>query len=560
MAKRGASAKRVVALSNKQRAVPGLGPGGGSRVERNPGKPPAYLEEIVAPPPAIDRYPLIIGQNRTLAYVSAVFRLALIGYRQQAVDVLDELLEQDPHAYGVLQKRVLATARSKWTMKPASLPEDAPESDKDLAKKICADVEARFRRIPYYRGELTKLAWAIYYGPCVSEIHWRVDSDGWNIERIENVHTRRLAYPEWSQWRLYIWDQGPVSPWENYEYPTQAPLGLAVDSLPGKFIVYCPPVRGDYPTREGLGRQIAYWMLLKHIAARGAPVYLERFGNPFPEAVYKTGKAGEQHPGPASKEDIASAQTAMAAMGGGTLRYWVHSDRLKFESNLPVSGKGGPIRFNEWIELCDAQVSKATLGSTLTTEVGKTGGANAAADTQHKDQTTTFQSDADALAESERHSVILWLTKLNWDDKVPDASKRFLPEFERSVEDDPDPSVLMARIKDGALSGMPISAKWAARVTNMELVDEDDEDDSVLVPIKPMEIVPPVKPGEHPSVQQPAATPPNLAPAVDEDGKPIPNAQPHVPGATDPNNPKKPGAKNAPEQKPAKKPDAEKKT
>ena len=55
---------------------------------------------------------------------------------------------------------------------------------------------------------------------------------------------------------------GDLLMWTIYDSPSDHP---------GKFIVHAPQIRGDYPTREGLGRQLAYWFALKLIATRGAP-------------------------------------------------------------------------------------------------------------------------------------------------------------------------------------------------------------------------------------------------------------------------------------------------
>lgn len=461
--------------------------------------PGDYIEKRVAPWPAVDRYPLRIGRNRSLAYFSTCLRLANIGYRMQLVDLLGELLEQDPHAYGVVAKRVMGVARGEIIFSPAKLEEGASETDTKLAAKIATEVEARFRRIPRLRTELVKLAWACYYGIGASEMLWRHGSD-WSVYGLSQVHSRRLALPEWSQWRLFIWDQGPVSPWESFAYPTQAPLGLCIDELPGKFLVHCPPVRGDYPTREGLGIELGYWMLIKHIAARGAPSYLERFSNPLPEMIWSTGKdpkTGEIKA--ADRRDIAAVKGLLSAMAGGRVEQVSHPDTVVLQymgSGTTGSGKH-PIRYSEWIAVCDEQISVGVNGGTLTTKQGGVegggGGSRANGDTQRKDQISTWGVDADALGECLREGYVKTDVRLNY----PGVDlERFCPLVEVSLEEDPDPTVIAERASTLANAGYPVDARKLEPMVGIPLADHKDPESIVMVPIKPQDLTPPIRPSD----------------------------------------------------------------
>lgn len=457
-----------------------------------------YMRQSIAPWPSIDRYPLRIGSKRTLAYLSSCIRLATIGYRMQLVDLLDELIEQDPHLHGVISKRVLAVARGKITISPADLGEDAPESDKTLAKKIATEVSARFFRISRLSEALVRLAWACYYGIAAAEIMWRRSSD-WAPTSLSMVHSRRLAMPEWSQWKLFVWDQGPVSPWESFAYPTQAPLGLCIDELPGKFVVHCPPIRGDYPTREGLGLAgCAYWSMLKHIAARGAPVYLERFAQPLPEMVWSTGvdpKTGEKKP--ADRRDIEAAQALMSAWGGGRIQQIAHPDTIELKYTAQGAGGGGgkpPVRHGEWIAICDEQISVSATGATLTTKQGvEGGGSRANGDTQRKDQINTWGADADSLADAIRESIVKTDVRCNY--RGIDL-ERFCPLVECSLEEDPDPTVISDRAVKLAGGGYPVDAKKLQPMVGIPLADHKDPNAIVMVPLKPQEMIPPVRPAD----------------------------------------------------------------
>src|SRR5512135_438292 len=98
------------------------------------GLPPAPGDAPLAPFPNFDRYPVVIGSNLTLQYISSVFRLATTGYRREYVDVLDELLERDPATYAVYAQRVFGVAGARWTVEPA----ECEESERDEAEEIPA--------------------------------------------------------------------------------------------------------------------------------------------------------------------------------------------------------------------------------------------------------------------------------------------------------------------------------------------------------------------------------------------------------------------------------------
>ena len=57
-------------------------------------------QRAIAPQPLSDRYPVVVGQSLSLSYIASVFRLATTGYRQQYVDLLNELLDPSHCIHG----------------------------------------------------------------------------------------------------------------------------------------------------------------------------------------------------------------------------------------------------------------------------------------------------------------------------------------------------------------------------------------------------------------------------------------------------------------------------
>lgn len=430
----------------------------------------------IAPWPAVDKTnAVVIGPGLSLGYISAIFRISMQGYRQSYVDLLDEMLEKDPHAFSVLSKRVMGVSSGRLLVTPAEVEAGDTNDEKDAAEiaKVTGDMIAA---VPAIEDRLTELAWALYYGIVGEEIHWIRDGRGWMVDRLSLVHSRRLSYPVSGSWDLYIWDQGQVFSSWGAAAQTQRMFGSRVADAPGKFIIHAPQIRGGYPTRNGLGRQLAYWMALKLVASRGAPTYLERYANPWTEGTYQTEpKDGKRI---ASQDDIDKAEVALRAMGAGSLSHFLHADTIAINAKSADTSPS-KLTFAEWIAICDGQTSKAVSGSTLGTEVGHGGGNRALGETQRKGEIQLYKHDAGMMASSLRRDLVSSIVRLNF----PNAPARLYPGVKLHVEDDPDPMRIIERAAKGASAGMPVDADEVAKQAGVPLIKPGDTKARRLFPI-----------------------------------------------------------------------------
>ncbi len=426
-------------------------------------RPPDVLEQL-APPPVIDRYPVIIGQNLSLQYAASASRNSITGYRREWVDLLDELIQREPHGYAVLAQRVLSVAGGRLEVAPAELEQDHP--DTALAEEAARLVERQIKALPDLQASLAHLLWALYYGVAAHEILWdRVDGE-WRATRLSPIHSRRLAYPDPGTWDLHVWDQGAVR-FDVYNAPTNVVFGLKVKDYPGKFISHVSCVRGDYPTREGLGFELCDWFLLKRMAARGAGTYLERFGRPWATAAYATGEDGRKRP--ATTDDINTAAASMAALGAGSLSSYVHPDNIVPALLNPDSGGGkSKLTYGDFITLINGEISKAVLGQTLTTEQGG-GGSRALGEVHQRGKLELARFDAVTLGETLRRDLVAWIVRLN----LP-AALHVLPRITIHVDEEPDPAAIVEVAAKAAAIGMPLDADDLARRLGLKLVDRPE--------------------------------------------------------------------------------------
>ena len=378
-------------------------------------------------------------------------------------------------AHAVISQRILATAGGRLEFAPAKC--EPGSSDEQLAREIASEVERRIDALPSLTEVLAGLLWALYYGVSAAETSWAIDEKGWYPARVHFVHSRRLSYPDPKTWDLHIWDQGMVRWWDAAvpDSPTSRLYGIAIADYPGKFIVHSPQLRGDYPTRDGLGREIAYWMVLKGIAARGAGQYLERFGKPWVTGSYATATAKDNRR-VASTDDILAANNAASALGLGSIASAVLPDSVTLNIDHPEGG----ITQAEFLGLCNQEMSKAVLGQTMTTDVGANGGNRALGQVQKEGSKELSRYDATCLAETLKRDLVSWIVRLNY----PEAM-HLVPQVTLHVDEKPDPVQIAKVAQIAVAAGMPVDADELATRLGLKLVDPKNADARRLFPIMP---------------------------------------------------------------------------
>ncbi len=432
----------------------------------------------IAPWPNVDRYPTVIGSSLTTAYISAVFKACTFGYRREYVDVLSELIERDPHAYAALAQRILTIsgARLEFTAPP----ETAGTASEELAKTIAEDVSRRVDDIPHLHSALADLQWAIFYGPTGSEIMWE-PTNGWTPVELTAIHSRRISYPDQDNWEAHIWDQGAVGSLTGFgTYPSESMFGFPISRYPNKFVLHVPRVRGDYPTRDGIGREIAFYLALKGMALRGGGQYIERFAKPWVIGKYSTSGKGAP-PRAANDPDIAVLKAVCAAVAAGTLSSGVLPDSTDALVQSPaLNAASGKIQHVEFIDFLDRQVSVAALGQSDTLDGGKNG-SRASTETRKEGTAELLRYDAMSLGQTLRYGLARAIVSLNYP-----GHEKLTPICTVHVQEKPDPVARAQVIRELVTVGMPIDAVKVAAEMGLPLVDPKDPKAIQLVLMSPM--------------------------------------------------------------------------
>lgn len=411
---------------------------------------------VIAPITA-DRMPLHYGAATTVAAVTSVLRLQEQGYRLHFVDMLSELLEGDPHAQNCVLTRTNAVAGRPWEIAPAETQNEAEAKNAQvIADFVCAAIKA----IPHWRQHMGGLLHAFVVGTTAREIMWKRGPRGeYLIDSLEFVHSRRLAYD---------WDWNLV--WTNYG---QSNEGHPLADYPHKFIVFEWKGPEEYPTRQGLGRTLLYWLAFARFGVRELLTFVERFGKPYVDVEWAKGENE-----PADEDDIANAKDLAKRFGAGSMAGCAHPSTVKASlmgngsSNAGSGGSGESTPHKALKSLADEQVSKLVLGQAYTTNAGQKTGLGNSGDPFADASQVIYRSDAGQLECVIDEYVIKPLVLLNFG---PEAVAKYLPHYRIEIEDPEDEKSVMDRIDMAVRVGYPMPTAFVSDRFGWPLPQEGDE-------------------------------------------------------------------------------------
>jgi phage gp29-like protein len=238
--------------------------------------------------------------------------------------------------------------------------------------------------------------------------------------------------------------------------------GAWVEVPADKFVIHSPRGHASVLMRRGAMRSIVKWWLIKNIATRDWASFVELFGIPYRKITYPT------HTG-ADDPVVAQVITALQQMGASGVAAVRKDFDLELMSVGATAGRGytpheGLVRW------CDAQMSKAILGQTLTVDTADATGTYAAAKVHNEVRLDIAQADAEAIGETIKRDLIAPAVGygLGWDYPVPD--------FNLVIEDPADEKtraeVLKIAVND---LGLPVALETAYEELRIREPEEGED-------------------------------------------------------------------------------------
>ncbi|MHB8381153.1 MAG: DUF935 domain-containing protein [Candidatus Binataceae bacterium] len=239
--------------------------------------------------------------------------------------------------------------------------------------------------------------------------------------------------------------------------PMTAPLA------PFKFITHFSKAKAGLPIRGGLARAAGWSYLFKNYILKDWVTFTEVFGQPL--------RVGKYNPG-ATEVDKQTLLQAVANIGTDAAAIIPESMMIEFTE----ARQGGSSElYRSFCEYLDAQVSKAVLGQTLTTEVSSAGGSRAAAQVHEGVRRDILAADARRLGETLGRDLVRPIVDLNL------GPMRQYPKLILGLPDDQDAKEFADIVAELADRGLRIAQK---AVLDKLGLPEAAADDAILSPAR----------------------------------------------------------------------------
>jgi phage gp29-like protein len=315
----------------------------------------------------------------------------------QGLKIYQDLM-RDPHVRSVMGKRRLAVVAREWSVEPAS---DAPQD-----QQAAALVKEAYERIAFDRATLGLLG-CLLTGFAVAEVVWETAElpglgGTWLVPAaIKTKNARRFVFDRDSNLRLLT----PAAPSEGEVLPER------------KFLVarYGEEETED-PYGLGLGNALFWPVFFKRQGIAYWNVFAEKFAQPTPVGEYEQGTPESEQAKLLAFLSGISNQAAITVPKGTAVRF------------LEATRSGSIDCYERLVEFMNAEISKAVVGQTLTTQMGANG-SRAASET-HKDvQDELTDADCDLLSEV-IYQLSGWIVELNIPGARPPQVWRERPDEE----------------------------------------------------------------------------------------------------------------------------------
>ena len=390
------------------------------------------------------------------------------------LELAEEIEEKDLHYLAVLGTRKNAVAQLDLVVRAAS---SAAEDQRAAAmvREMLVDGAIQLDTV------LFDVLDAVGKGFSATEIIWDTTGREWFPAQLKWRDPRWFAFDWISGEEVLVRTlKGEMIPVENdagarqpthfgtagIYASTRAGIGiqpLTAPLAPYKFLTHFSKAKAGLPIRGGLARAAGWAYLFKNYVLKDWVTFSEVFGQPLRVGKYKPG---------ASEKDKIALLNAVSRIGTDAAAIMPESMVIEF---VQANQEGGTELYERFCEYLDAQVSKAVLGQTLTTEMPKEGGSRAAAQVHDAVRRDILNADARRLAATLARDLVRPIVELNMGPQL-----RY-PKIEFGLPDDNDAKAFAEIVAMLADRGLRIGQKAVLDKLGIE-APEDGE--AVLTGVK----------------------------------------------------------------------------
>lgn len=371
-----------------------------------------------------------VANGLTPPRLAAILRDAAENDATDFLTLAEEMEERDGHYGSVLSTRKSAVCNVNITVEAAS--EDA--EDQEIASAVEELIET-----PTFIDALEDMLDALGKGYSATEIIWYTSSDRWTpvdfvwrdprFFQFDNITRRHLRM------RIDGMDEGP-------------------ELVPGKWIGHVPKIKSGIPIRQGLARLSAWAWLIKSYTLKDWLQFVDVFGMPL--------RVGRYH-SQASEDDKRALLRAVRMIAVDAAAIIPMGMEVEFHK---VEGSRGDTVFGGLAEFVDAQMSKAVLGQTMTTDDGS---SMAQAEVHNEVRLDIKKKDARQLNNTVNRDLIRPFVDLNY------RPRKGYPLFKLQVEDPDDLDAAANQLEKLVKMGFRVGQRTVRNRFGWEEPEEDDE-------------------------------------------------------------------------------------
>jgi phage gp29-like protein len=341
-------------------------------------------------------YAARLGSLLKPARIASILSAADLGQPAALHDLLNELRQKDGVLHSILQTRETALLGVGWSIQPFILP--GKKKATKQAETIAAFCSERIAQIKGLDRAIAHLSDAVYKGYAVAEVLWQKQGKYLVPSEVICHQGRRVAFDNAQKLR---WFDDGLKPLPGDDFLAQYPY---------RFLVHQPRINGDAPTREGLGRELAWLACFRNWAYRDWMLLAELYGKPW--KIVKLDRSKAQAEDETVAQDIADNATSSTAV--------VIYDSIDLEIRWPEAKGGGATASPSPAILAEAakDMALSVLGQQATTGQvsGGLGGKGAAHEAVRRD---ILKADDRALSATLRDGLLWAMTALNFGPKAP---------------------------------------------------------------------------------------------------------------------------------------------
>lgn len=338
-----------------------------------------------------DRWSTYPSRGLTPIGLATILEQADNGDVLRQAELFEQMEEKDAHIGSQFQTRKLAVQGLEYDLMPVDRFENDARSIKIV--EFCREV---LDNLFGWEESLLDMLDAISKGYSMSEILWDVSSGQAIPKSLRWIHPKKVSF--WNSLTpRVLTDTDPVH---------------GVDPPPWRCIYHRHKARSGYDTRAGIMRTCVWMYLFKNYSVKDWVAFSEVYGMPIRVGKYDAG---------ASDSEKSALLNAVRSLGSDAAGIISKATEIEFIESQKTSTLNV---YESLANFCDAQISKAILGQTLTSDAGGTRGEGSyALGKVHSEvRADLLKADAKALSQTITQQLIRPMVGFNfgWDSPVPE--------------------------------------------------------------------------------------------------------------------------------------------